>query len=181
MHEQVDSVTQSSMPRHRVRGARLGRLRAMSFAEVAYRGHQETAKLIERVAAYGRYPDPASWLQRRAPTIATPNAALRLERDTLPGRFFGGTWDQAARSALRERLPVECLDLVCAATDTMVGRRFDLLGYRMLSFGNPINWHFDPVCGRQSPLLHWSRIDTLDPAMVGDSKVIWELNRHQWV
>ena len=181
MHEQVDPVTQSSRLCHRPRGARLGRLREMSFAEVAYRGHQETAKLIERMAAPGRYPDPAVWLQRRAPAIATASAALRFERDTLPGRFFGGASDHRARSALRERLPVECLDLVCAATGTMVGRRFDLLGYRMLSFGDPINWHFDPVCGRQSPLVHWSRIDALDPSVVGDSKVIWELNRHQWV
>jgi hypothetical protein len=29
--------------------------------------------------------------------------------------------------------------------------------------------------------VHWSRIDPLDPAMVGDSKVTWELNRHQWL
>jgi hypothetical protein len=29
--------------------------------------------------------------------------------------------------------------------------------------------------------VHWSRIDALDRASVGDSKVIWELNRHQWL
>src|SRR4029077_14684511 len=34
---------------------------------------------------------------------------------------------------------------------------------------------------RRSPLLHWSQIDPLDPALVGDSKVVWELNRHQWI
>jgi len=54
MHQQVDPVTQSSRPRHRVTRARLGRLREMSFAEVAYRGHQETAKLIERTRASDR-------------------------------------------------------------------------------------------------------------------------------
>ena len=88
---------------------RLGRIRKMSFAEVAYRGHQETAKLIERVAARDRYPDPAVWLQGRAPAIATARAALRLGRDLLPGRFFGGASDQGALSALRERLPFEPL------------------------------------------------------------------------
>ncbi len=153
----------------------------MSFAEVAYRGHQETAKLFERIAARGRYPDPAALLQSRAPAIATPGAALRLGRDVVPGRFFGGAGDPEALTALRERLPAECADLVCSATDTIVGHRFDLLGYQMLSFGNPIDWHFDPVWDRQSPLVHWSRIDALDPAVVGDSKVIWELNRHQWI
>jgi hypothetical protein len=153
----------------------------MSFAEVAYRGHQETAKLIERVTACGRYPDPAALLQSRAPAIAMPGAALRLVRDIVPRRFFGGAGDPEALSALRERLPVECADLVGSATDTGVGHRFDLLGYQMLWFGEPIDWHFDPVWDRQSPLVHWSRIDALDPALVGDSKVIWELNRHQWI
>jgi len=76
MHGHVDAMAQSPMPRHRSRGARLSRIRDMSFAEVAYRGHQETAKLLERVSARGRYPDPAVWLQGRAPAIATASAAL---------------------------------------------------------------------------------------------------------
>jgi len=37
------------------------------------------------------------------------------------------------------------------------------------------------VWTRRSPLVHWSRIDPLDPALVGDSKIVWELNRHQWI
>ena len=37
-------------------------------------------------------------------------------------------------------------------------------------------------CGRgAAPRVHWSRLDPLDPATVGDSKVVWELNRHQWL
>ncbi len=34
---------------------------------------------------------------------------------------------------------------------------------------------------RQAPLRHWTRLDPLDVATVGDSKVVWELNRHQWL
>ena len=30
------------------------------------------------------------------------------------------------------------------------------------------------------PLIAWSLIDVHDPAIVGDSRLIWELNRHQW-
>ncbi len=62
----------------------------------------------------------------------------------------------------------------------MLSGRFDLLGYQHLSFGDPIDWHLDPVHGRRAPRLHWSAIDPLDPALVGDSKVVWELSRHQW-
>ena len=65
--------------------------------------------------------------------------------------------------------------------DALLAGRFDLLGYRDLTFGEPIDWQLDPVWSRRAPLAHWSQIDPLDVAMVGDSKVVWELNRHQWV
>jgi hypothetical protein len=131
----------------------------MSLTEVAYRGHQEAAKLLERLVAVGRYPDAVDLLESRAPSIATADAALRLVREIIPGRFFAGASDPAAIAALRQRMPAQCHDLIVAATDTIVGRRFDLMGYRMLSFGDPINWHRDPVWDRQSPLVHWSRIE----------------------
>src|SRR5262245_46079712 len=78
-------------------------------------------------------------------------------------------------------MPDDCADLITAATDIVVGRRFNLLGFQGLSFGDPIDWHLDPVWMRQSPRVHWSQINTLDPDVVGDSKIVWELNRHQWV
>jgi hypothetical protein len=59
--------------------------------------------------------------------------------------------------------------------------RFNLLGYAGLQFGSPVDWHYDPVARRRSPLVHWSRLDPLDPDMVGDSKVVWELSRHQFL
>jgi hypothetical protein len=59
--------------------------------------------------------------------------------------------------------------------------RFDLLGYRALHFGDPVDWHLDPISGLRAPLVHWSRLDPLDPAGLGDSKVVWELNRQQWL
>jgi hypothetical protein len=65
--------------------------------------------------------------------------------------------------------------------DDACGGRFDLLGYEGLSFGDPIDWSLDPVSGRRAPRDHWSRLDPLDPQAVGDSKVVWELNRHQWM
>jgi hypothetical protein len=44
-----------------------------------------------------------------------------------------------------------------------------------------VDWHLDPVSSRRAPLVHWSRLDPLDSQIVGDSKVVWELNRHQWI
>ncbi len=57
--------------------------------------------------------------------------------------------------------------------------RFDLLGYTDLDFGDPIDWHLDPVHHKQSPRKPWYKIPFLDFNQVGDHKIIWELNRHQ--
>jgi hypothetical protein len=58
--------------------------------------------------------------------------------------------------------------------------KFDLLGFTNLSFGNPINWHLEPISGKRLPLVHWSKLDYLDANVAGDKKIIWELNRHQY-
>ena len=57
--------------------------------------------------------------------------------------------------------------------------RFDLLGYKDLDFGTPIDWHLDPVHGKRAPRKPWRQIPFLDFDQVGDHKIIWELNRHQ--
>ncbi len=59
--------------------------------------------------------------------------------------------------------------------------KFDLLGLEGLCFGEAVpDWHFDPVSGKRSPRVHWSRIDEISAEHTGDKKVIWELNRHQY-
>jgi len=159
----------------------IGRIREMSLTEMAYRGQQEAAKLIERLAPAASYGDPRLLLQDAAPALAEPDAALWWLRHEAPQRFFAGVATPDALAALQERLPDACRDLVASATSMIVERRFDLLGYRGLSFGDPIDWHLDPVWKRRAPLVHWSQLDPLDAAAVGDSKIVWELNRHQWI
>ncbi|MCP9493815.1 MAG: heparinase II/III family protein [Pyrinomonadaceae bacterium MAG19_C2-C3] len=60
-----------------------------------------------------------------------------------------------------------------------VNNRFDLLGYKDLSFGAPIDWHLEPIANKRTPLVHWSLIDYLNAEAAGDKKITWELNRHQ--
>jgi len=69
----------------------------------------------------------------------------------------------------------------CAPGDAakIARHRFDLLGYRDLDFGDPIDWHFDPVHGKRAPRRPWHQIPFLDFDQIGDHKIIWELNRHQ--
>ena len=158
--------------------SRLRRIAGMDLSELACRARQQASKWIDRTRAAGTAPAPAALLERQAPLLADPVGALRVVRESLPGRFFAGT-DMASVLELDERFPDDRRRLVAAADQVLAGR-FDLLGYRGLWFGDPIDWHLDPVWSRRAPLVHWSRLDPLD-ASVGDSKVVWELNRHQWI
>jgi Heparinase II/III-like protein/Heparinase II/III N-terminus len=81
-------------------------------------------------------------------------------------------------SELRRRFGDTIGPALTAHADQIVEERFDLLGFRGLSFGSPIDWHLDPVSGLRLPLVHWSRLVRLDPGSAVDRKVIWELNRH---
>ena len=109
-------------------------------------------------------------------------AALLLARflEAAPARFFEGAVSPDVPGELRRRTREAEAALVGEAESVLAGR-FDLLGYRGLSFGDPLDWHLDPVSGKRAPLVHWTDVDFLDAGRVGDSKVIWELNRHQWL
>jgi len=65
------------------------------------------------------------------------------------------------------------------AAEKIRQHRFDLLGYKDLDFGTPIDWHFDPVHRKRAPRIPWHQIPILDFDQIGDHKIIWELNRHQ--
>jgi hypothetical protein len=154
---------------------RLRRIASMSLAELGCRGRQQGSKWIERIRIASHPRDPQSELMRHAPVFAEGHSALQSLQNTFDDRFFAASGD-----AVDAHDPHYVAALVRQA-DTILTGHFDLLGYTGLSFGDPIDWHLDPVWKRRSPLTHWSQIDALDPSMVGDSKVVWELNRHQWM
>ncbi len=144
--------------------------------------------------------DPAAPLVRdavshiEAGNLPAAHACLARHFRTRDNRFPVAA---AALPGVRERVFSEFPGAVVeASADTarFEQGRFNLLGYCDLDFsggvskppegiGLPrppavIDWHHDPVHGRRPPLVWWSRVPFLDPA-VGDHKIIWELNRHQ--
>lgn len=159
--------------------SRLRRLAGMGWQELGYRGWQASRQLIDRTWIDPRPSDPVSVLRRYAPALAEPAVARQAIATNLAGRFFPGVAPEAI-AEMRLRFPDACRHIQFDA-DVIRGQHFDLLGYRRLWFGETIDWHYDPVSSAHAPLTHWSQIDVLDPAMVGDSKVVWELSRHQWV
>src|SRR5258706_10147253 len=111
------------------------------------------------------------------------SAAIRLNRDSAaaPGQFFFSAREISERTELlRKHLPDEADDILREA-DEICAHGFRLLGYEHLAYGNEIDWHLDPVHGKRAPLDPWFKIPFLDFAAVGDHKVTWELNRHQYL
>ncbi len=162
-------------------GRRLSRtIRDMRFAEIAYRGWQHASKWIELVAPSEQPSHTDDILRRHAPELIDPAMALRVVRERAPQRFFAGAADADTMALLRDRVPEHTSDVVTAA-DAFAKHQFDFLGYQALWFGDPIDWHLDPVRARRSPMVPWSRLSPLDPDVIGDSRVVWELNRHQWL
>src|SRR5207237_4294830 len=68
---------------------------------------------------------------------------------------------------------------ILSNAERICAHRFDLLGYEDLDYGPEIDWHLDLVHGRRGPRRPWFQISYLDFEEVGDSKITWELNRHQ--
>ena len=101
-------------------------------------------------------------------------ARTRLTQGVLPGLRDVRT----TVSLLRRARPEAETSTRCRA-DRAVDGVFDLLGHERVTVGTPIDWHRDPSSGTRAPRRHWSRIAYLDPAVVGDYKLLWELNRHQ--
>jgi hypothetical protein len=153
----------------------------MGLAEITDRSRQQASRWVDRLApAIGGRNRAGGGLAARALRSRDGAAAFELFRNAAPRRFFAGIETGDAAEILRDELPAACRDIVAVANGVCT-RSFDLLGYKGLTFGESIDWHLDPVAGRRAPRVHWSRIDPLDEAMVGDSKVTWELNRHQWL
>src|SRR5437867_5789875 len=150
-------------------GVKLRRLLRMGITELACRSRQEASKLLERTGVARRMN-------------GQPYRVLSLGRlqEVAPGCFFEGAVSAETPILLAEHMP-DTRDHIIAAAEAISQRWFDLLGYHGLFFGDPIDWRLDPVSKRRAPFVHWSQIDPLDAATVGDSKVIWELNRHQWL
>ncbi len=108
-----------------------------------------------------------------------PTQPARSSGAPARGKFFFAPSD--AQTLAREwaaRSP-QAVEQLVARAQKIAQHRFSLLGYEDLNFGDPIDWHLDPVHGVRAPMVPWRQVPYLDFRAVGDHKVIWELSRHQ--
>jgi hypothetical protein len=177
----------------------LARLSKMNLGEIGWRSRASAQIAWDRIRAAHAAP---AWNRPALSAALAPHSALDDVRSSLdhgqwllahrrlarhfassPQRFpLSPANRQSVVPAIRDRFPQATSD-ARARADNVVAGRYDLLGYRGLTFNfsqatAAIDWHRDPVHGRRAPQRFWSRVPYLDPAC-GDHKVIWELNRHQ--
>ncbi len=174
---------------------KLQRLFEMTPAEIAFRGRQQLARTVDRLVAPSGTASPACRYEPRDGDATFQRIALLLEKgdpeitdaqlqrrfeEIAPARFFAG----ASEPGIAAHIATHCAGArqqIMKHADAVCREAFEILGYGKLSFGSPINWQFDAVSGQRIAPAHGSRIRYLETDKVGDSKVVWELNRHQWL
>jgi hypothetical protein len=133
----------------------------------------------------GEPSDEALFRRLSVPKLAhgRSNAADLLThfRARRSPQFFAGFTDRAETiESLRRGWP-EAERVVIETADDIVRGHFRLFGWHGVECNAQApDWHWDPQSGKRSPLRHWSTISFLDSRSVGDSKIVWELNRHQY-
>ena len=97
------------------------------------------------------------------------------------GRFFFETEELPQRIRLIREQVSGYEENILGQAGQILKHEFPLLGYGTLNYGQDIDWQLDIVNGKRAPLKPWPKIAYLDFNEVGDSKVTWELSRHQFL
>src|ERR1051326_2849805 len=167
---------------------KLKKLKGRSLDELRVRGAQALAAGAERygLSAQARLPRDSAFFRLLDParlgseSLSAEGLLSHFRSRTTP-HFFAAFADvEETRRELQRRWGAEAEASVVARARRIAEGRFDLLGFRDLSFADPVDWHLEPVSGKRAPLTHWSRINYLDANVAGDKKITWELNRHQY-
>jgi hypothetical protein len=147
----------------RTLGEALERVARMEWTEIRTRLGQEISKRLDLWSfKLGRTMGHSSSVQ---PLAVEP--AFFFSPDEIPG----------IAAVLRKHMPDQCAAIVAAA-DSICNHEFDLLGFEKITFGSRLDWHLDTVHGKRFRRRIWYKVPYLG-ADAGDSKIVWELNRHQ--
>ena len=139
-------------------------------------GAMSTREMAERLRQQAMAR--ADWLRYRVGLPFEPRLVERMPSAQKPVFFFSAEDIPSLCVRLRERFP-QGTKAILEQSERICDHKFDLLGYDDLDYGQEIDWHCDRVHGKVAPRKPFYRIRFLDFTEVGDSKVTWELNRHQ--
>ena len=177
---------------------RIRRLRRMSLVELRFRLAQKLRIGRERMTCTwtrnGSLGKRFSWKHPwNASNIADPmlrNILTREDEATesmragfLLGRkepafYFSEDEAEEIVRAYRQSFPQRIPQIVEEA-ERLCAHRMTIFGYPEVTCGALVPWRTDLIHSIESGLEHWSQIRYLDFSKVGDSKIVWEPNRHQ--
>lgn len=163
---------------------KLKKLRGRSFDELRVRGRQLLAARLERTgrSTLARVPSDETLFGLMETSQQSAEGLLSDFRMRPAYGFFAAFDDRESTVAeLHRRFGRRAQNRVVERARAILEGRFDLLGFRGLQFGPVPDFHLEPLSGKRSPLTHWSRIDELGTTLTGDKKIVWELNRQQYL
>jgi uncharacterized heparinase superfamily protein len=170
------------------RGSPVRRLRGRTPDEFRVRTLQAVNACLERfgLSSQSRELSDEAVFQRLDPArvpqgLPSAEKLLGHFRARRRPQFFAGFADRThALEVLRRGWP-EAEGTTNEGAEQIRRGRFDLFGWHGVECdAEAPDWHLEPRSGKRAPLRHWSEIDFLDSRLVGDSKITWELNRHQY-
>ena len=133
---------------------KLNRLRTMSPMEVGHRFFTLAKIKVEKSTIQKLSA------RRPAEPVSTRFLLIDPKKDELKQKF---TLDESERRLV----------------DELVAGALGFFGDTALQVGASPNWLVDPSTGKESPLVFHADVDYRDEKIVGNIKVLWELNRHQ--
>lgn len=164
---------------------KLKKLKGRSWEEIRSRGGQAFAGYTEQIGLSGNLPSDAEFyslldeIQFGGEKITPELLFESFHRNSLT-RFFPAFAERDKTLELfRRHFGEKSARFFIEKAENITNGKFDLLGYLNLDCGAAIDWHYEPVAKKRSPIKHWKQFDELDAEETGDKKIIWELNRQQ--
>jgi hypothetical protein len=174
---------------------KLRRLVGMNLPELRFRAAQRLRIERERFTLSGNGHRRDDWRERWDPA-SVQDLALREALESGDGqhgevllpayfacrkkpRFFFSLPERQFIAAEFAVHFAQRLAGIRADAESACEHRFRIFAYSEVAAGKEIPWRRDLVYGRDTGLEHRSRIAYLEFEKCGDSKIVWEPNRHQ--
>ena len=163
----------------------LKKIKGKSWTEIRTRGEQALSGYKEQFGLSGKLPSDEEFTQLIEKSHfggETPTMEILFAKfceDAQFGFFPAFRETEKTLETFRRTFGEKSARYFIEKAEHLIEGKFDLLGYQNLNFGKEVDWHYEPVADKHSPLKHWKQFDELDAEETGDKKIIWELNRHQ--
>lgn len=164
---------------------KLRKLKGRSWTEIRKRSEQALSVYTEQIGIGGKIPSDSELAQLLNKSFfgkgkIKPEILFERFFEVSENTFFPSFQDKEKTIEIfRTKFKGEPIARVMTKSEKIIEGKFDLLGYQNLDFGTAIDWRYEPLSGKRSPLKHWKQFNELDSEETGDKKIIWELNRHQ--